>query len=57
MTLDVSSVLGQHVWQQIVVEGTTYCVPDLTWCVSAILLIIAIFYFIKGVFSLCRTFL
>lgn len=53
----IEEIFGKHVWQLLELNGTSFCVPDLSWCASVLLFIIAVYFFIKQLFNVCRLFI
>ena len=50
--IDISKWIGTHVWETVVYENTVFCVPNLTWCVNAIFLVIFVITFLICIFKL-----
>lgn len=53
--IDISKWISNHVWQTVVYNDIVFCVPDLTWCVNAIFLIIFVVTFLICIFKLIES--
>ena len=53
--LDLTEIIGTFEWQQITINDSNFCVPDVEYCCRFILLCIVIFYLIKGIFTFINT--
>lgn len=54
--IDLEPFCGRFVWQEIVINGSNFCVPDIEWCGRFIILCIIIYFFLKGIFNICHLF-
>lgn len=54
--IDIESVIGTHSWQEITINDSCFCVPDLNWCGRFLILCICIYFFVKGIFQIVSLF-
>lgn len=46
--IDLEPFCGTYEWQEITINNSSFCVPDVEWCGRFIILCIVIYFLIKG---------
>lgn len=49
--IDLESFIGKFVWEEITLNGSNFVVPDVEYICKFIMLLLVVYFLIKGIFS------
>lgn len=54
--IDLESFIGKFVWQEITLNGSNFVVPDVEYICRFIMLLLVVYFLIRGIFSILKIF-
>ena len=54
--IDLTPFCGTYEWKEIVLNGSNFILPDVEYCCRFIILLLVVYFFIKGIFNILSLF-